>query len=70
LSDSFWKLHADPIIWRDGATGTLLTIHFNLCLGTILDFGRRRKDLTPLIDDLLAFRTKCVAAARDISGVF
>jgi acyl-CoA oxidase len=53
-------MHADPIIWLDGAAGTLLTIQYNLCLGTILDFGSGRKDLKLLINDLLAFRTKCV----------
>jgi hypothetical protein len=60
LSDKFWAMHADPIACMDGAATTILTIHFNLCLGTILDLGAQRQELVPLINDLLAFRTKCV----------
>lgn len=56
LTEKFWDCHADPILVRDGAATTLLTIHINLVIGTLARYVRGRRDLWPLIDDLLSFR--------------
>ncbi|KFA63324.1 hypothetical protein S40285_01805 [Stachybotrys chlorohalonatus IBT 40285] len=41
---------------RDSAALTILTIHWNLCIGTIAPFAKTRPDLRPLLDDLQQFR--------------
>jgi alkylation response protein AidB-like acyl-CoA dehydrogenase len=41
----------------DGATTTLLTIHYNLVLGTLSQYYDDREDLHSLVDDLLEYRT-------------
>ncbi|CAK5262888.1 unnamed protein product [Mycena citricolor] len=55
---SFWNLHCDPILCEDGAMTTLLTIQYNLVLGTILDRVGKRQDLVDsgLLDGLLKYR--------------
>ncbi|KAF9057220.1 acyl-CoA dehydrogenase/oxidase [Panaeolus papilionaceus] len=39
----------------DGSVGTLLTIHYNLCLGTIAKYLPTRPDLQPIVDKLVSF---------------
>ncbi|KAK0495006.1 acyl-CoA dehydrogenase NM domain-like protein [Armillaria luteobubalina] len=55
LSPKYWKFHTDPALVMDGATGTLLTIHFNLCIGTLAMHYRKRSDLKPILQQLLSF---------------
>ncbi|KAJ7481909.1 acyl-CoA dehydrogenase NM domain-like protein [Mycena latifolia] len=52
VSPNYWEFHTDPIHAIDLAAGTLLTIHYNLCVGTIAMFpaGKQR-----ILDQLLAF---------------
>ncbi|KAJ7695757.1 acyl-CoA dehydrogenase/oxidase [Mycena rosella] len=38
VSPKYWEFHTDPIQAMDGSAGTLLTIHYNLCVGTIAMF--------------------------------
>lgn len=52
LSPKFWQLHIDPITCLDGAATTLLTIHYNLCLGTLAPYAKTRRDLRQLVKDL------------------
>jgi acyl-CoA oxidase len=40
---------------RDTAVGTTLSIHWNLCIGTIGAHALRRPDLVPLLENLLRF---------------
>jgi hypothetical protein len=56
LSPRFWALHSDPVLCLDGAASTLLTIQYNLCLGTLSPFLKERKDLLPLAAALLKYR--------------
>ncbi|KZT22256.1 acyl-CoA dehydrogenase NM domain-like protein [Neolentinus lepideus HHB14362 ss-1] len=56
VSSKYWEFHSDPILSMDGAMATLLTIHFNLCTGTLAMFSKGRKDLVPIIEDLLSYR--------------
>ena len=44
----------------DGSVATLLTIHYNLCLGTIAMYLKTRLDLQPIVDKLLSFESKWV----------
>ncbi|KAJ8487671.1 hypothetical protein ONZ45_g14251 [Pleurotus djamor] len=55
LSQKYWDLHHDALLISDGATATLLTIHFNLCIGTILNHSKGRKDLSKIVQQLLSF---------------
>lgn len=41
---------------RDTAAWTIITIHWNLCMGTIARFAHGRPDLHKILDDLQAFR--------------
>ncbi|TFK56913.1 acyl-CoA dehydrogenase NM domain-like protein [Heliocybe sulcata] len=56
LSNKYWAFHSDPVLVLDGSVGTLLTIHYNLCCGTLAMFAIGRPDLRRLLDDLLSYR--------------
>ncbi|KAJ4490548.1 acyl-CoA oxidase [Lentinula aciculospora] len=55
MSDKLWDLHADPISSIDAAATTILTIHYNLALGTLGPLLTTRPDLAPLTKKLLNF---------------
>ncbi|KAJ8073143.1 hypothetical protein PM082_020011 [Marasmius tenuissimus] len=55
VSPKFWQLTSDPILAKDGAVGTLLAIHLNLCLGTLAAHESRRPDIKILVDKLLRY---------------
>ncbi|KAJ7190697.1 acyl-CoA dehydrogenase NM domain-like protein [Mycena pura] len=38
VSAKYWEFHMDPIQMLDFAAATLLTVHYNLCIGTIAMF--------------------------------
>ncbi|KAF7298324.1 Acyl-CoA dehydrogenase NM domain-like protein [Mycena kentingensis (nom. inval.)] len=56
LSTKFWDFHRHPVVCADGGATTLLSIQFNLVIGTILDCVGHRPDLDHLFEDLLAYR--------------
>lgn len=58
LSERYWRFHSDPILALDGSAATLLTIHYNLCLGTIATYLPRRPDLRPIVEKLVTFEWK------------
>ncbi|KAL3482939.1 acyl-CoA dehydrogenase NM domain-like protein [Aspergillus germanicus] len=55
MSPKFWKLHADPINVRMGAAITLIGSQYNLVVGTIAPYVKRRPDLVPLLHRLMDF---------------
>ncbi|KAI1140098.1 putative acyl-CoA oxidase [Hypoxylon sp. FL0543] len=55
LTDKFWEFNRHLAVMRDPAVATILTIHWNLCMGTIGKFARQRPDLRPLLEDLQNF---------------
>ncbi|KAI0066071.1 acyl-CoA dehydrogenase NM domain-like protein [Artomyces pyxidatus] len=57
LSPTYWEFHTDPILAMDGAAATLLTIHYNLCAGTLAMFSSGRPEILITLQDILAFRT-------------
>ena len=57
LSPNLWNVHQDPIVCLDGSAVTLLTIQYNLCLGTISTYLPQRKDLLPLAQSLADYTT-------------
>lgn len=57
LSPKFWEMHIHPTICIDFAATTLLTIQYNLVVGTIAAFAKDREDLRPLVKDLLEYKT-------------
>ncbi|RYC65727.1 hypothetical protein CHU98_g457 [Xylaria longipes] len=46
---------ASAIFSRDSSMGTTLSIHWNLCIGTIGSYITRRPDLAPLLEKLINF---------------
>ncbi|TFK45974.1 acyl-CoA dehydrogenase NM domain-like protein [Heliocybe sulcata] len=55
LSEKYWEFHTDPILVTDGGAGTLSTIHYNLCSGTLAMFTAGRTDIARVLSDLLEF---------------
>ncbi|KAF8981706.1 hypothetical protein BDQ17DRAFT_1549424 [Cyathus striatus] len=51
LTSKFWDLQADPILAFDGAAITLLTIQYNLILGTLSMYLSERSDLQSIVDN-------------------
>ncbi|KIK58932.1 hypothetical protein GYMLUDRAFT_1005358 [Collybiopsis luxurians FD-317 M1] len=57
MSQKFWDLHQDPITCIDGAATTLLTIQYNLVVGTLTRINPvGYPDIPKLIKDLLSFK--------------
>ncbi|KAJ8124039.1 hypothetical protein ONZ43_g151 [Nemania bipapillata] len=54
LKPKFWDFHRHAFILDSGAW-TILTIHWNLCIGTISSFLPERSDLLPLLQALEQF---------------
>ncbi|KAJ7652808.1 acyl-CoA dehydrogenase NM domain-like protein [Mycena polygramma] len=52
VSPKYWEFAMDPIHVMDGAAGTLLTIHYNLCVGTIAMFPTGKGEI---LEQLLSF---------------
>ncbi|KAI0184913.1 acyl-CoA dehydrogenase/oxidase [Xylaria flabelliformis] len=55
LKPRFWEFYRHPIVGRDSSMGTTLSIHWNLCIGTIGSYVTHRPDLIPLLDKLINF---------------
>ncbi|KAF8584814.1 acyl-CoA dehydrogenase NM domain-like protein [Ramaria rubella] len=55
LTPKFWELHMDNIMGLDMAAFTLLTIQYNLALGTLGRFAEDRPDLHPLLEKVARF---------------
>ncbi|KAF9467065.1 acyl-CoA dehydrogenase NM domain-like protein [Collybia nuda] len=55
ITPKYWELHNDPLLVMDGAASTLLTIHYNLCIGTLAMYLNHRPDLRDTVDRLLSF---------------
>ncbi|TFK50231.1 acyl-CoA dehydrogenase NM domain-like protein [Heliocybe sulcata] len=56
LSSKYWEFHSDPVLMMDGSVATLLTIHYNLCCGTLAMFASGRPEIRGLLEDLLSYR--------------
>ncbi|KAJ7485054.1 acyl-CoA dehydrogenase NM domain-like protein [Mycena galericulata] len=52
VSRKYWEFQTDPIQMMDGATATLLTIHYNLCVGTIAMLAAGKQHI---LEKLLSF---------------
>ncbi|KAJ7267765.1 acyl-CoA dehydrogenase NM domain-like protein [Mycena rebaudengoi] len=52
VTPKYWEFHTDPINAMDGGAGTLLTIHYNLCVGTIAMFPAGKQKV---LQQLLSF---------------
>ncbi|KAI0311330.1 hypothetical protein OF83DRAFT_1069005 [Amylostereum chailletii] len=55
LSDNFWKLHTEPIWSMDGAAGTLMTLQYNCCAGTLAMFVSKQPHLKLILDQVLSY---------------
>ncbi|GKZ37084.1 hypothetical protein AbraIFM66950_008475 [Aspergillus brasiliensis] len=55
LSPKFWKLHADPIAAVDGGALTLISIQYNLFVGTVALFATSRPELQGILQRALRF---------------
>lgn len=74
LSPKFWQLHTDPMFCMDGAAGTLVTIQYNLCGGTLATFAASQPELREPLQKVLRFEVSYVSFTYIIShfslGVF
>ncbi|KAI1486748.1 hypothetical protein F5X96DRAFT_215689 [Biscogniauxia mediterranea] len=55
IKPRFCDFHKNILCARDMATVVILTIHWNLCIGTIGKYARSRPDLAPLLKKLEKF---------------
>ena len=55
LTDKFWAMHLDNIAGLDLAAFTLLTIQYNLVIGTLAPHASKRPELRPVLQQLLDF---------------
>ncbi|TFK31054.1 acyl-CoA dehydrogenase NM domain-like protein [Crucibulum laeve] len=55
VSPMYWKFYTDPILMMDCAVAILLTIHYNLCTGTLAMYSSDRPDIARLVEKLLKF---------------
>ncbi len=55
-SKKFWDMYMDHIVTHDGGAVALFSIQLNLMAGTLAPFARKRPELRPLLEDVLAFR--------------
>lgn len=55
VSAKFVEMHSDPLCVKDCAATTILTIQYNLAIGTILQYSSGRSDLGNTIAELLKF---------------
>ncbi|RKL30703.1 hypothetical protein BFJ72_g11268 [Fusarium proliferatum] len=55
LRPKFWDFHRNFITTVDTATATILTIHWNLAMGTIGAHASHRPDLLPILEQLKNF---------------
>jgi acyl-CoA oxidase len=60
VTPRYWEFHGDPLLVMDCSVATILTIHFNLCVGTLAMYLAHRPDLKETIDHLLSFEWKYV----------
>jgi acyl-CoA oxidase len=56
---AYYDFHTDPILVMDGSVGTLLTIHYNLCIGTLAKYAHQ-SGVALIINQLLRFDLRCV----------
>ena len=55
LTPRFWHCHREMINALDMAAFTLITIQYNLCVGTLAPFLPDRPDLEELVTRILSF---------------
>ncbi|PYI24352.1 acyl-CoA dehydrogenase NM domain-like protein [Aspergillus violaceofuscus CBS 115571] len=55
LTPSFWKLHTDMIGAMDGGAVTLISIQYNLFVGTVAPFAATRPDLALIVQQAMKF---------------
>ncbi|KAL4767074.1 hypothetical protein BDW60DRAFT_227045 [Aspergillus nidulans var. acristatus] len=55
LSPKLWMLHTDPIAAVDGGALTLISIQYNLFVGTVAPFAASRPDLQRILQRALSF---------------
>ncbi|GFG10538.1 peroxisomal acyl-coenzyme A oxidase 3 [Aspergillus udagawae] len=55
LGPKFWKLQTDPIAAVDGGALTLISIQYNLFVGTVAPFAASRPDLQWILQRALSF---------------
>lgn len=56
LTPKFWKMHTDPIVCRDTAASTLLTIQYNLAAGTLAKYEVERPNYSDLLNRILRYK--------------
>ncbi|GJJ05964.1 hypothetical protein Clacol_000151 [Clathrus columnatus] len=56
VSPRYWEFHTDPILVMDDSVVTLLTIQYNLFIGTIARFAKGRPDIEKTISEALDYR--------------
>jgi len=57
VSPKYLEFHTDPILLIDGSVPILLTIHYNLFIGTLAMLAPARPNVQAVLDKALRFET-------------
>jgi len=57
VSPKYLEFHTDPVLFIDNSVPILLTIHYNLYIGTLAMFAPGRPDVQAAMDKALRFET-------------
>ena len=60
LRPAFWKLQTDPLAAVDGGALTLISIQYNLFVGTVAPFALTRPELQPILQRAINFDVSSV----------
>jgi acyl-CoA oxidase len=61
LSPKFWKLQTDPLVAMDGGALTLISIQYNLFVGSVAPFVLTRPELQPILQRAMNFDVSSVS---------
>ncbi|KUL91691.1 hypothetical protein ZTR_01050 [Talaromyces verruculosus] len=69
LGPKFWKLQTDLISAVDGGALTLISIQYNLFVGTVAPFAAKRPDLHWILQRALKFEISCMPPTTPRGGL-
>lgn len=60
MTPAFWKLHMDMLTAMDGGAINLVSVQYNLFVGTVAPFAATHPELPSIIDKALRVDISCV----------
>lgn len=64
MTPAFWKLHMDMLTAMDGGAINLISVQYNLFVGTVAPFAATHPELPSIIEKALRVDISCVLRLR------